>query len=294
MSPDMIWLLIAQGFAFHLKVNAETLRSRFVEHEGKARITVRRDEFVRGFAGNDWEGVFAEFSEQVSTHVGETAHSRIVQQFSTTGRVETAAFEVTLMDGMQRFFDYSLMTLCGIPAITLEGTPEDWKTIRAGALALAVYDLSWWTDHLLPVLDQFIAASEGHADGKFWQNFYKLDESSGGPYINGHLVNLFPYVYDHTGNSPWSDMRRSSRNPCLGWAEPTRERGVRAPRTAWHPGLRSGQLPPALSAAPFTWEYHGEKLPMDFVAGFIGVAQEKETLALRPEIGWAVRERRTQ
>jgi hypothetical protein len=31
--------------------------------------------------------------------------------------------------------------------------------------------------------------------------------------------------------------------------------------------------------------------PMEFIAGFVGVAQDPETLCLRPEIGWAVRER---
>ncbi|MBC8138122.1 MAG: DUF4419 domain-containing protein, partial [Fibrella sp.] len=70
LSPDMIWLLIAQGVAQHINANSESLRERFVAHTGKAKITVRRDEFVRGFAGNDWEGVFAEFSDQIRAHVG--------------------------------------------------------------------------------------------------------------------------------------------------------------------------------------------------------------------------------
>jgi hypothetical protein len=29
---------------------------------------------------------------------------------------------------------------------------------------------------------------------------------------------------------------------------------------------------------------------MEFLGGFVGVAQDPATLALRPEIGWAVRE----
>jgi hypothetical protein len=29
---------------------------------------------------------------------------------------------------------------------------------------------------------------------------------------------------------------------------------------------------------------------MDFLGGFVGVAQDQATLTLRPEIGWAVRE----
>jgi len=29
---------------------------------------------------------------------------------------------------------------------------------------------------------------------------------------------------------------------------------------------------------------------MEFLAGFVGVKQDKETLELRPEIGWAIRD----
>jgi hypothetical protein len=29
---------------------------------------------------------------------------------------------------------------------------------------------------------------------------------------------------------------------------------------------------------------------MQFLAGFVGIKQDEESLALRPEIGWAVRE----
>ena len=49
-------------------------------------------------------------------------------------------------------------------------------------------------------------------------------------------------------------------------------------------------FPGGLSKAPFRWEYLGRPFDMEFLAGFVGVAQDPETLALRPEIGWAVRE----
>jgi hypothetical protein len=49
-------------------------------------------------------------------------------------------------------------------------------------------------------------------------------------------------------------------------------------------------LPGGLSKAPFRWELPGRDVEMEFLGGFIGVAQDCETLALCPEIGWAVRE----
>ena len=332
LSPDMIWLLIAQGVALHINANSEALRGRLVNHEGTANIRVRRDEFVRGFAGNDWEGAFTEFSEQIKTHVGDTTHGLIVRQFSTTGFVEQAAFQVTLMDALSTYYNYMMSTQCGIPEITLEGTPEDWESIREGVIALANYDLEWWTVHLLPVLDQFVAASRGDVDLFFWRSFYKLSGQSGGPYITGHVLNLFPYrasaqpsadliqwemnfykerygpALDRLSpaekkawvNKIYGGPRKPSRNQYLGWQElepePTPDEASlrrRRDREIDHSteGMTSSGLPPAQSVVPFTWEYLNTDMPMEFVAGFVGVAQDTDTLALRPEIGWGVRVR---
>ena len=56
------------------------------------------------------------------------------------------------------------------------------------------------------------------------------------------------------------------------------------------PAARRSKLPGGLSRAPFRWEYLDRTFAMEFLGGFVGVAQDEETLALRPEIGWAVRE----
>lgn len=50
LSPDMIWLLIAQGFANHVNANAEKLRPRLVRHPGKLELRVRRDDFEKNSA----------------------------------------------------------------------------------------------------------------------------------------------------------------------------------------------------------------------------------------------------
>jgi len=65
LSPDMIWLLIAQGFANHVNENAEEMRSHFVSHQGKKKLTVRRDDFFKGSLENPWENVFDEFSSHI-------------------------------------------------------------------------------------------------------------------------------------------------------------------------------------------------------------------------------------
>jgi hypothetical protein len=41
LSPDAVWLTIAQGVAHHVRLHAEALRSRLVRHEGKIEIKDR-------------------------------------------------------------------------------------------------------------------------------------------------------------------------------------------------------------------------------------------------------------
>src|SRR6266496_6800098 len=40
LTPDDIWLTIAQGVSHHINYNAENFRSRFVNHEGKKTLLI--------------------------------------------------------------------------------------------------------------------------------------------------------------------------------------------------------------------------------------------------------------
>jgi hypothetical protein len=55
-------------------------------------------------------------------------------------------------------------------------------------------------------------------------------------------------------------------------------------------GVGTGNFPGGLARVPFVWKYSDKEFAMEFLGGFVGVRQEQETLTLRPEIGWAVRE----
>ncbi len=272
LSPDDVWLCLAQGFATHVGEHAEALRSRLVRHQGKAKISVRRDQFVRGSPANDWPGVFSELSDRIVEHVGKK-RDLIVADFSTTGPVERAASEVVLFDALKSYFDYSLVTSCGIPQVTLLGTIEDWRSIRRRAEVLAEFDLADWIGALLPVLDEIVKSAEGKVDRAFWQSFYKLQSGSGGPYVNGWINALFPYIMTHAG-APQPN-RHAAR-----WAA-----GMSA---EFGGGAATVDFSLGLAFAPFEWKYFEEKIPMMFAGGFAGVSQDAATGAVRPAIGWAI------
>jgi Domain of unknown function (DUF4419) len=269
ISPDDVWLCIAQAFAHHVHTHAEELRGRFVKHAGKAQIVVVRDQFVWGSADNDWPGVFGELSSAIAEHIGKQ-RDLVVADFSTTGPVERAATEVVLMSAMQQYFEYVVLTRCGIPQITLHGTPADWRSIQQRAAVLAEYGLESWAGDLAPILEQLCESAAGRPDRAMWESFYKFRSGSGGDRATGWINVLFPYLHSATSGelepNPYVRSWRAGHGP--------------PPNT----------FPSGLSSASFIWEYLGRKLPMEFVAGFVGVSQDPATLGVRPAIGWAVRD----
>ena len=273
LTPDVIWLCIAQGLAQHINCNAEKLRRHFVSHEGKETLTVVRDDFVKGSPGNAWPQVFEQFSQEIKKHIGEETYDILTPNFTTTGAVERAAAQVVLMDCFKQYFCYQMVCICGIPEITLTGTVDDWKLLREKALSLATYDLEWWIDVLRPVLDQFVDAASGKVDKPFWSAIYKLKRAYGHFNINGWVVTLFPYlqigrdckIEKNTHLNQWRDEDFSGH-------------------------LTSASFPPGVVSVPFKWNQVTVRniYDMRFFAGFMAATQNHETLAIQAEIGWAV------
>ncbi len=274
LSPDIVWLTILQGVALHINRCAAELRSRIVVHEGKVKIVIDNDDLIKGAADNDWPRVFTEFSDAIRGHIGHV-HGLLSCDFSTTGPTEKAAFEVALLDSMQAYFDYEVVTLCGIPSITLEGTTDDWRSMISCVQRFGEFDLDWWSRPLVPILEEFTRACEGEVDKEFWESIYKWRGplGSGAAAVTGWIHHLFPYLFDRRDQlvrNPWLERR------------PTREDGP-----------NRSSFPNSVSSAPFKWRYLDKTYDMEFVAGFTGVSQDSISLTLCPEIGWVVREVRS-
>ena len=114
----------------------------------------------------------------------------------------------------------------------------------------------------------------GKPNKKFWQNLYKISGGSGGPYITGWILNFFPYL-EQSGrvflNRFMDDWRKQIEGKVFCFR-----------------GATADLFSSGLSSAPFVWAYHDTKFKMRFVSGFIGVQQDPDTLALSPQIGWAI------
>ena len=270
LSPDAVWLTIAQGVAHHMVIHGERLRSQFVSHQGKLDLVFECRDWVEGSPENPWPEAFDSWTQQIREHVGPSIHDLLMCDFSTSGPTERAASQIVMMDIFERYFHYVMYCVCGIPTVTLEGTTADWKRLAEKVAGLKAFDLDWWLDHLHPICQQFVRASSGDVDQSHWQNICKLRNAYGGDVINGWIAKLFPY------------LRAFTDGPC----------NRKNPIFESDHGMTTRNAPPGLSRVPFTWRdgRSGRERAMEAIGGLVGVTQNPQTLSLRPKVGWAVRE----
>ena len=273
LSPDAIWLLISQSFSYHVNRDSEALRSKIVDHKDKKTLTIRSFTDLMGEEA-DWATIADMFANAIISNTKGDIAETLIADFTTTGETERMVSQITLMNSMKSYFDYeAIWAICGIPSVTLTGTPEDWKEVLAKTQKLGNYGLRWWTKKLIPILEEFVDASEGKPDYKFWQDMVRTRKpgevrgagctrrSKKPTEFDGWFLNFFPF--DENGRTPSKvDM--------------------------YH------QMLPEVVRAEFLYKIvnsEGEVLseqPMEMVAGFVGYEEDKETYALTPVIGWMI------
>jgi hypothetical protein len=224
LSPDALWLTIAQGAALHVRLHAEELRQRLVRHSGREHLQVLFPGMPA--SADDWAAVVAGFRAAVADVVGEGRARLLACNFSTTTPEAAVASEIVLMDVYAPYFEYDLLCVCGIPEITLLGTPEDWRTIRQRLDVVAELDLGFWTRSLVPIAEQLVATAEGRPDVAFWRDIYKPEEAYGSDRVTGWIARLFPYG--------GRQGRFDERNPLLDF--PLGQLPPRNPKSFWYDG----------------------------------------------------------
>jgi hypothetical protein len=286
LSPDTIWLVVVQGFSDHVAENAETLRGRLVRHDGRRTLQTKCEDLELA----SFQHAIADFSSQIRDATDPVLHETLVCDFSTTTPGIRTASEVAIMNCFSSYFAYEMMCVCGIPKITIEGTPEDWGRIRARIEVLATYGLEWWLARVRPILDQFILAAEGCPNPEFWQAIYKPVNAYGDRVATGWITDLFPYL----GDAPERRRNHVFEHERRDWALGVEE-GVETSNFAFSPlagkGVRLASFPSGLSSVPVNVQLpNASNINLDLVAGFLGVRQHRSDLTLSPVIGWSVAE----
>ncbi len=274
LSPDMIWITICQGFSKYVNAHAEELRSRFVEHEGKATLKIVLKEQLNPKQYN-WAAMVDTFSTMIKRNTKNGIADIITADFSTTTKNARIASEATLMDCVKAYFDYELFyAACGIPSITLQGTADDWRHLLEKAKQLAKFGMEDWIDELEPILTQFIKAAEGKPKQRFWKSIvrkWETDEWRGPSCarfgsrpteVNGWILKFFP---DKNGKT--------------------------IKHQAWTLSVSPSQVCVPIKYVEILLNGVVNEYDYELIAGIIDVDADAATGTFTPQIGWYVREK---
>ena len=271
LSPDIIWTMISQGFCQFVNDKPERFRSLLVNHQGKKLLKVRinRDDDVHS-PSFDWEEVLDGFDKLIAENTKGDIADVMRADFSTTGKTERIASQITLMSTVKAYFDYMVIIgICGIPSITIEGTPDDWRKVLDKTRRLSVYGIEDWVEDLEPILEEFVAASKGNPNVRFWQAIVKRDK-----------------------------IDEISQRSCAGGSKPTKldgwflkfmpfDKNGRTPESVYYD---TPDMKPNVVSLPFKCKKEGEDvtLTMSMHAGLVGIDVDGDANTMRPRIGWMV------
>jgi len=280
LSPDIIWLLISQGIATQINENAERLRDRLVDFDGQRTLKILTDRDLFEYE-EDWDWIIQAFSDSIDLNMKAQFSDLMVCNFSTTGTLERVSSQITMMEGVKKFFKYEIHYVgCGIPDITLLGTPDDWKEIRSRISRLDDLDLGWWREELEPVIDEFVLASEGNVNRKFWLDMvdqYSPARSSIGvgcgsfevpAQYNGWFTVFFPFC----------------ENEYSGTID-------RTPEIVTHNTKVCPEIKKVDVLYVMHFPDHEETHNLELWAGFIGMEMDWDNHSLKPAINWMMREK---
>ena len=291
ISPDMIWLLICQGFSIHLNKNFDSLKSSVFINEERQKIWIRNDSLVTA-KPEEWDKLITGFSDSVRKYVKKDIYNSMVKNYSTTSPIEHTTYEVTMLESVQRAFELIGGSGCGIPAITLKGKLSDWQDLEKNVEFLKDYGMADWMNELKPVLHQFTEAYRGNVDIKFWKELYK--QSYLIPYtsttITGWILKFFPYIQADSSFKKGSDYYRTKVYYPNKYLKGT---------DYYLSDISSWEIPSGFSKVPVQWLIYELEAgnytntiarirDMEVYAGFFAIKEDTNTMTIEPDISWAV------
>jgi len=274
LRPDDVWLAIAIQFGLFVNANAEELRHRFVAHDGKKELVVRQ---VATLNTADYGSLLAkDMVEQLKKAVtDEELCAWILPAFSTTTDNDRVVGSVVLMASMKAYFDYKMELCCGIPEVTLLGTPEEWDAVHRRVDKLRSYgkECSEWADMLEKITENLARSSRGDIPADFWQRVCHYTPTGSGPtYLSG-WISVF-CAFD--GQGKWHGGQKSVQI----WTGDVIN-------DLDYPVVNISDMPPGFLTTDVTIDDNGQEHKAVLFAGHtVFEAVEQDTVA--PKLTWAL------
>lgn len=286
LTPDVIWLAICQGVSIHINENYDSLKNSIFIGDKPDKIVVRNDSLE--YNVKHWQNLISSFSNETKKYTNDDYYSFFVPEFSTTQKVNTVAYQITLLESYKKAFAYVAQSGCGIPSITITGEKQDWQAIYSKLDKLNGLGLSNWSENLKPIISEFINVIDGNVNVDFWQSIYKNASEYNAFYISGWIIKLFPYIKEKNFNTGVYDEK----------TDVTRLDEVYKPNEFLDGNrylistLSTDNFPSGVAKIEISWEnlIKSYTKEMEVYAGFLAIRQYSDK-TLEPFISWVVCEK---
>ncbi|EFA78134.1 hypothetical protein PPL_08783 [Heterostelium album PN500] len=165
--PDDVWIAIMTQFSFYLNANSEQLREKLVDFQGKKDLEVVANATL---FNAPYDEMTLAMTDLISRNIKDPSiRDWSMPSFSTTTYNDRIVGAVCLMATMKKYYNFKYSLRCGLSAVTMLGSVEDWKSLKDKAQRLVEFDvgeqklMSKWSAMLLPILDQFIRSVSGES-----------------------------------------------------------------------------------------------------------------------------------
>jgi hypothetical protein len=211
LSPDDIWFQILSWVTKYIDSNAETLRSKFVEHSDQKFLSVTTP---LGVGEEKWEDFFDLMREAIKGSTMPGVVEALESNFTTTGVVESMLSVGTIMSGFAKYFKYGrCIPMCGIRHVLYTGTLEDWVGLQAKLEGLKQFvatpgdALDIYINELVPVIEKFISTYQGNPNKEFWDKVFNLKHGRLGSGSTTYATGWVLKFYGIYGETELSDLK---------------------------------------------------------------------------------------
>jgi len=150
----------------------------------------------------DYTWLFEQFSAQIKKAIKKPDYvDKMLANFSTTTPDQLISTQIMLMSSMQKYFNYTMLTSCGIPGVEMIGSLEDWlklvdKTKNLQKMLepiMSEIGLKKWFATTLNMLSKLVETFKGEPDKEWWGHILSwniLHGSGGRHWWDGWLIDF--------------------------------------------------------------------------------------------------------
>jgi hypothetical protein len=272
--PDDVWIAIIAQFSLYVTKNSESLRSKFVNFDGKQNLTVFQMATLRTA---NYSIMAEQMVDEITKNIINPDMKKwLIPSFSTTTKTDIIVGAILMMSSMQKYFDYKMHLCCGIPNITVLGTKEDWQDITNRLKGLLLYNdnnnyMQSWYDLLVPIMNNFEKSVAKNPDIEWWDKICSKHGGGSGPrYISG-WCSVF-CVFNEEGNWQGSTFKISGYNNI---------------KSDW-PIIDTNDIPCGYVTVPVMINDNGVEYNSLMVAGHMAKKVSLNSNTIQPSIDWFI------